>query len=79
MMSRIKKWVGQSLVGHVVFFEILIFIPAITYGVVSNYVEGTLSLDFAIEMAVEVAAIVAIAAAAVWFFVTVPLKRRTGR
>ena len=78
-MSKIRKWVSQSLVGHVVFFEILIFIPAITYGVISNYVEGTLSVDFAVEMVIEVAAIVAIAAAAVWFFVTVPLKRRTGR
>lgn len=79
MMKSIRNWVSRSLVGHIVFFEIIIFIPAIIYGVVSNYVEGTLSVDFAIEMVIEVAAIVALAAAAVWFFVTVPLKRRTGQ
>lgn len=78
-MKSIRDWVSRSLVGHIVFFEVIIFIPAITYGVVSNYVEGTLSVDFAIEMVMEVAAIVAIAATAVWFFVTAPLKRRTGR
>lgn len=78
-MNSIINWVSHSLVGHIVFFEVIIFIPAIIYGVISNYVEGTLSAGFAIEMVIEVAAIVAIAAIAVWFFITLPLKRRTGR
>lgn len=82
-MGRVAKKIAdranQSLVGHIVFFEIISGLPLLTYGLLSNYAEGTLNVGFAVQMVVEIIAIVAIMAAAIWFLITVPLKRRTGR
>lgn len=76
---RVRLWVSSSLLGHLVFFEIICGLPAIIYGVVSNESEGTLTASFATVMVLELIAIVAIAAAAVWYVITVPLIRRTKR
>lgn len=82
-MGRIAKKIAdranQSLVGHIVFFEIISALPLLTYGILSNYAEGTLSVGFAVQMVVGITAIVAIGAAAVWFVITLPLKKKAGR
>ena len=78
-MRSIGGLVSRSLAGHIVFFEIIFSLPFVIFGVVSNYTEGTLSVGFAIEMVAEIVAIGAAVAVLVWFFITVPLKKRVGR
>jgi hypothetical protein len=72
----IKQWISGTLQGHLVFFEIIAGLPAIIYGLVSNELEGTLTASFAVVMILELIAIVAVAAAAVWYTITLPLIRR---
>lgn len=78
-MRSIGSLVSRSLVGHIVFFEVIFSLPFVIFGVITNYAEGTLSMGFAIEMVAEIVAIGAVVAVLVWFFITVPLKKRVGR
>lgn len=75
-VRSIRNLVSRSLVGHIVFFEVIFSLPFVVFGIVSNYSEGTLSVGFAIEMVAEIVAIGAVVAAAVWFFITTPLKKK---
>lgn len=78
-MRSIGHLVSRSLVGHIVFFEIIFSLPFVIFGIVSNYSEGTLSVGFAIEMAAEIVTIGAVVAVAVWFFITMPLKKKADK
>jgi hypothetical protein len=71
----LMRWFSSSLKGHVLFFEAILGLPATIYGIVSNSMEGTLTLPFVVEMVPEIAAITAVAAAAVWYAVTQPIIR----
>jgi len=73
----IATWLSRSLLGHIVVFEVIFGVPALLYGFVSNYVQGTLSAAFGAEMVVEIAALSAVGAAAVWYIITVPIMRRS--
>ena len=70
------RWLSHTLVGHIVFFEAIGGLPAILWGVESNYRQGSLTLAFGIEMILEMVAIVGATATAIWFTVTVSLKQR---
>ena len=72
-----SKWISRSLLGHVVFFEIIFSVPAFIYGLASNYSQDALTAPFAIEMMVEVATLGAVGAVAVWYTITLPIIRRT--
>ena len=75
----VSRFLSRSLLGHVVLFEIIFGLPAIISGLFSNSAEGTLTAEFAIEMVLEVAALTAIGACAIWYVVTLPLIKRTRR
>lgn len=61
------------------FFETIFSLPFVIFGIVSNYMQGTLSVDFAVEMVAEIAVLGVLVAVAVWFVITLPLKRKAGR
>ena len=71
------KWFASSLLGHIVFFGLIFSLPALLYGLISNYGDRFFTPAFALEMALEVLAIGALAAAAIWYVVTLPIIRRT--
>lgn len=76
-MMNFSKWISRSLLGHVVFFQIIFSLPASIYGLVSNYTQGTLTVPFAVEMMIVVSALGAVGAAAVWYTITLPIINRT--
>jgi hypothetical protein len=73
--ADLAKFVSGSLAGHLVFFELVFALPCVIYGLVSNHMDGTLTPLFALEMALEVAILTTIGAAAVWYLITLPIKR----
>jgi hypothetical protein len=77
--QRLTYWISHTLGGHMAFFETIVALPALIYGAISNHSEGTLTLTFGLEMFLGVIAITAVTAMAVWFTITLPLKRRAGQ
>lgn len=70
------KWASRSLVGHVVFLELIFALPFFVWGVVMNYTQGTLTLAFLISMLIEIGAVGAAMGVAGWYLFTQPLIRR---
>ena len=76
---KLPKWISHTLLGHVVFFEAVFAAPFFIYGLTSNYEQGTLSTAFAFEILIELGALTAIGAVAIWYTITSSLINRTKR
>jgi hypothetical protein len=72
----LRTWVGRSLFGHVVFFELVLSLPWVIWFLGSNYAEGTLTVSFILQFIAEAAVAGAAVAFAIWHTVTLPLIRR---
>jgi hypothetical protein len=78
-LRRFLVWVNKSLLGHIVFYEILVSVPALTWFFVENYSERTLTWTFTLQFVLLSLLLGAAAGFALWHTVTLPIKRRLER
>ncbi len=78
-IRKFLKWCVSSLVGHVVLFVLTFSIPMLIAGLTLNYVEGTLTWDWAPYIALYSVLGGFAVAVIIWFAITAPLLRRRGR
>ena len=72
----LRRWVSQSLLGHVVLFELIVSLPWLVWFFASNYAEGTLTVSSTLQFIAEAVVVGAAVAFAVWHTITLPLIRR---
>lgn len=72
-------WVNKSLLGHIVFYEILLSAIALPWFFTENYSEGTLTWNFTLQFVLLDLLLGAAAGFALWHTVTLPIKRRLER
>src|SRR6266853_1902242 len=49
----LRRWVSQSLLGHVVLFELIVSLPWLVWFFASNYAEGTLTVSSTLQFIAE--------------------------
>ena len=76
MLRRFFKWGSVSLVGHLALFEICCGAPLYAWSLATMYSEGTLSIVWALWMAVVILTLVAIGAGLFWFTLSKGLINR---
>jgi hypothetical protein len=76
--NKFFKWGSSSLIGHLVLFEATCATPLFLFALGTMYSEGTLTLGWALYMAVVCSALVAIGAALFWYSFSLPLIKRRG-
>ena len=69
------KWAIRSFAGHVALFQLILGLPFFLWFVISNQIEGTLTLSFTLRFMVEDFVICVAVAFAFWHTVTLPLIR----
>jgi hypothetical protein len=74
--SGFKKWAVSSLKGHLALWPLVFGIPMILLGLHLNFIEGTLTADWAAHVVLYGAIISTILAVPIWYFVTKPLMAR---
>jgi hypothetical protein len=74
--SGFKKWAVSSLKGQLTFWPPVFGIPMILLGLHLNFIEGTLSTDWAAHVVLYGAIISTVLAVPIWYFVTRPLMAR---
>ena len=75
--KQLFKWARGSLIGHVVVFELFFSIPMGIGALVTNYVQGALTLAWAVNVLVASAVLGGVLALAFRYLVTLPfIKRR---
>ncbi len=78
--SGYLKWAVSSLKGHLTLWPLLFGIPEILLGLHLNFIEGTLTADWAAHLIIYGAIISTVAAVPFWFLITKPfMARRTRR
>jgi hypothetical protein len=75
-LRRFATWVYSSLIGHVVFFELVVTVPLLAMFFYLN--RDTLSLDWVLRMVLISPVLVGMGAAYVWYSNTLPSLRRRG-
>jgi len=79
LLSLLKRS-SSSLLGHIALFEIVFSLPFFLYFLHQHYLEDTLTVEWAIYLAVIWAVGGAVVAGFVWFTVSLGLiKRQRGR
>jgi hypothetical protein len=74
---RFLIWAATSLTGHVVFFELIFAIPMAIIFTYLNYIQGTLTVSWAIWIVGLSAAVSIIISILIWTTITMPrIKRR---
>jgi hypothetical protein len=74
------KWASSSLIGHVALTEIFFSMPLFLVFLDANYDDGTLTLAWALYMALIWALLGVVGAALVWYTISLPLiKQRKDR
>jgi len=71
------EFVNKSLFGHVVLYELVVSLPVFIWFLVENQSEGTLTLLWTAQFALEAVAGGGVVAFAMWHTVTLPLLRRS--
>jgi hypothetical protein len=75
-MTRLLRWAGRSMWGHVVFFELIVALPFALFGLVSNATSPYFTAAFVLEMFFEVVGIAAVGGVVIWYVVTSPLIKK---
>jgi hypothetical protein len=71
------NWVGTSLIGHVVFYQLVFAIPIAATFLYLNHLDGTLPLARAAYIALVAAAFGIVVAGGIWYTIMLPsIKRR---
>jgi hypothetical protein len=78
-IRKLFKWCVSSLPGHIVLFTLTFSVPMLIAGMTLNYMDGTLTWDWAPYIALYSALGGFAAAVVIWFVLTAPLLRRRGR
>lgn len=74
------KWASSSLLGHVALTEVFFSVPLFLVFLDLNYEDGTLTIAWALYMALIWALLGVVSAAFVWHTISLPLiKRRKDR
>jgi hypothetical protein len=74
------KWASSSFLGHVALTEIIFSLPLFLVFLDSNYNQGTLTLEWALYIALICAVFGVVGAAFVWYTISLPLiKQRKGK
>jgi uncharacterized membrane protein len=73
------KWAASSLKGHLTLWPIMFGIPLTLLGLHLNFIEGTLTFDWAAHVIGYCAIISLVAAIPFWYVFTQPLLRRRKR
>lgn len=76
-MKNVSKLLAGSVLGHVVLMEIMFSLPFCVYGLISNYLAGSLTFAFALRMFASLVALGALSAAIIWYSSTLPAIKRT--
>lgn len=74
--SGFKKWAVSSLTGHLALWPLVFGIPMILLGLHLNFIEGTLTTDWAAHVVLYGAIASTVLAVPIWYFVTKPLMAR---
>lgn len=76
-MHKTFLWVGKSLIGHCVFYQLVFALPIAATFLYLNHVDGTLTLTWAAHIALVSAVGGIIVAVSIWYTITLPrIKRR---
>jgi len=70
------KWASSSLLGHVALTESLFSLPLFLVFLDMNYDDGTLTLAWALYMALIWALLGLVGAALVWYTISLPLIKQ---
>jgi hypothetical protein len=74
------KWASFSLLGHIALIELFFSLPAFLVFLDLNYDQGTLTLSWALYIALIAALLGVVGAALVWYTISLPLiKQRKDR
>jgi len=73
------KWLGTSLMGHVLFYQLIFAVPIMATFLYLNYSDGTLTTAWAVHIVLVSAVIGAMVAAGIWYVITLPQIKRRGR
>jgi hypothetical protein len=74
--SGFKGWAVSSLKGHFALWPLVFGIPMILLGLHLNFIEGTLTTDWAAHVVLYGAIASTVLAVPIWYFVTKPLMAR---
>ena len=74
--SGFKRWAVSSLKGHLALWPLAFGIPMILLGLHLNFIEGTLTTDWAAHVVLYGAIASTVLALPIWYFVTKPLMAR---
>jgi hypothetical protein len=77
-IRKFFKWCVSSLPGHIVLFALTFSVPMLIAGLTLNYMDGTLTWDWAPYIALYCALGGFAVAVVIWFVLTSPLLRRRG-
>jgi hypothetical protein len=74
------RWASFSLLGHIALTESFFSVPLYLVFLDANYRDGTLSLAWALYIALISALLGVVAAALIWYTISLPLiKRQHGK
>jgi hypothetical protein len=76
---RFVRWASKSLVGHLVFFGGAFAIGESLFFCTQNYMDGTLTVAWAIWIVSASIVLGALGAGAVWYTMTLPRLKRRGQ
>lgn len=78
-VAKFLKWASSSLIGHMVLFGVLCLGPGYLAFLVLIYSEGTLTVTWALYLALICGLMGVVGAIPVWYTITLPLiKQRKG-
>ena len=73
------KWVGTSLIGHVLFYQLILAIPILATFLYLTYSDGTLTAAWSVYIVVVSAVFGVMVAAGIWYMITLPQIKRRGK
>jgi hypothetical protein len=73
------NWLATSLVGHVVFYQLIFTVPVAATFLYLSYSDGTLTAAWAGYTVIVSAVFALVVAAGIWYTITSPRLKRRGR
>jgi len=74
-LSNLFNWCCSSLLGHVVLMQICFSVPLLLFFLPTIYLQGNLSIAWALYMVFVFLGLGAVCAVLFWYAVTLPLMR----
>jgi hypothetical protein len=77
--KNLFNWCCSSLLGHVVLMQMCFSLPLLLFFLPTIYLQGNLTVAWALYMAVVFMILGAVCAVLFWYTVTLPLMKRRGK